>query len=262
MKSIKYAAYLLSLLFLIGFATSCSEDTEDVDAMPSLTFDATNSTSEITVGAKVIIKATVVASAKLEKIEVLLNNAVKATKTSGFKSSTGDDYTFEYQSEASDAGKSLTFTVKVTDKKNRSNSKDFVVTVKPATTPLSADVNFEFKRLCGAAATGLDTYGLTWTSNSNDGFVVMKKGADKFVELAATDYAAITTKEALKAKVDAGTDITGEYKKVKTDATADYNLVIATKKGDVYYILNIKKATVSTCDGGGTTISITGVSKS
>jgi hypothetical protein len=259
MKTKKYFAYVLSLLFLIGFTTSCGEDSEEVDTLPTLT-DAGSST-EITVGAKANIKASVIANSKIEKIEVLLNNATKTTKTSGFTNTTSDNFVYEYQSETADAGKTLTFSVKVTDKKGKFTSKDFAVTVKAATTDLSAEADFTWIREGGAAGTGLTAFGLSWTENTSS-VAIIKKGAKKLVKLTGAQYTSITTKEGLKTAVDAAADVADIRDVSVTDANKTYtDLVIATvTNDDKYYILKINSSKVETGTAG-TKVTIAGKSK-
>jgi hypothetical protein len=259
MKAKKYFAYLLSLLFLIGFTTSCGDDTEEIEASPTVANNGSTS-GEVTVGAVINIKTLVVAKAKLSKIEVLLSNATLTSKTS-FLNSDSDNFTFDYTTVAADAGKTLTFTVRATDKKSQIGTLDISVTVKAATTPLSAEADFTWVREGGAAGTGLTTFGLSWTENTSS-VAIIKKGAKKLVKLTGAQYTSITTKEGLKTAVDAAADVADIRDVSVTDANKTYtDLVIATvTNDDKYYILKINSSKVESVTAG-TKITIMGKSK-
>jgi len=152
------------------------------------------------------------------------------------------------------------FLFQVTDKDDLTASQTVTVTVvdpTPVTNPLEAEMPVEWKRIGGAAGTGLETYGLTWTSNTTTAAII-KNGADRFVKLTTAEWTSITTKEALKTAVDAATNMT-QSEDISATKTQTYNLVYGTKKGDMYYMINITNGTVTT--GTSTTITITGKSK-
>lgn len=231
--------YLIMVLAVVPFFMSCSEDV----ALP-LTLDKNDLTLDVDQimrvkitqgngGYKVLTTDATIVTAKIEDESVVI--------------------------EAIGVG---TATVTVSDKESKSS----VINVKvkgeqgePEDTPLSATQAFEWKRSGAPAGTGLDKFGLAWTSNGLEGnFAIVKKdAATKFVQLTAADWSAITTKEALKDAVDKATGIT-EYKGVSATKTADYNDVLAVLNGDVYYIINVKRAVVVSISGGSTTITITG----
>lgn len=258
-KLFRQSLYLIAAL---AFFASCSDDAETpaptVKIMnpPAATID-TNGELTYTVEVK--------ADEKIEKIVITKKVGTSTnsvlTKTTDFYTNTSDILVYSYTVTETSGDVEFTFTV--TDKAGKVAAESHKITVTPAapvTTPLEAAQNFEFKRECGAAATGgLADFGLTWTENSATAAII-KNGADKLVVLTAADWAGISTKEDLKAKVDAATGVE-DYRGVSsTAATKDYDEVIATKKGDAYFILNVKKSTVVSCTSG-TTITITGQSK-
>jgi len=174
-------------------------------------------------------------------------------------------YIYIVDSSATD-GATITLTFTITDDgslaekdlADETTSKTYVITVEvvASTTDLSAEQDFEFKRVGGTAGTGLSTFGLAWTSNTASAAIVKRDSAIKLVVLAASDYTSITTQEALKAKVDSATAV-DDYQGVSSSSSGTYDDVIATINGSTYYMLHVTTGTVST-DSLGTTISIVG----
>lgn len=148
-----------------------------------------------------------------------------------------------------------TFTFTVTDKKGEFKSVSFIVTTENATTDLSAASAFTWER-CGGTGTGLDMFGLKWTSNTASSAIIMED-ADKLVILSASDWSSITTQEDLVDAVDNGTGVT-EYDGVSVTASGTYDDVLATKNGSNYYMLHVTSATVTAGQPCGTNIEITG----
>lgn len=62
--------------------------------------------------------------------------------------------------------------------------------------------------------------------------------------ITSAKFSQITTKERLKELIDAGTDV-DDYRKVDGYATRDYDDVLGTKVGDMYYLIHVTKGTVS-----------------
>ncbi|GJM60368.1 hypothetical protein [Persicobacter diffluens] len=141
--------------------------------------------------------------------------------------------------------------------KNGQKTTSVEFEVSPDETPLVED-DFAFVRV-GTNNPDLSEYGLVWESNTSEAAII-KKGADKFVELEASTYAEITSKEGLIAAVDAADDM-ADFRKISVEQSADYNLVIATKNGDKYYIMNITRGEVETGDAAGTKVTISGKAK-
>ena len=112
---------------------------------------------------------------------------------------------------------------------------------EPTGTALSAESNFVFRRVSQTDTSGLDQFGLTWTGNTGTPLaaIISKGTASKLVVLASTDWASITTKEALMAKVDSAVD-TAHFLGVDFDTPPNaFDLVIATISGGNYFILHI-----------------------
>jgi len=249
--------------------TSCSkdEDEEPQDLTPAITFQTGGDfiTSDVTIDQGDAIKIGVVCTSngisgkKLEsfRIYMIINDATQPN----IVDSTDIDattFTTAYEITFPDVLSGKLY-AEITDKDGQKKSVSFTVTVEEATTPLGAAEDLTWQRVAGAAGTGLDTFGLEWTSNGKAVNAQIEKaddGAEKFVLLTADEWDMIETIEDLTAKVEAGDDM-DMYEGISAEATADYDEVLAVKYNEVYYIIHITKATVET-SGSGTTITITG----
>ena len=145
----------------------------------------------------------------------------------------------------------------VNDATKSANTKKVIV-AKVKETPLTEAADFEWKRVGGSAGTGLEMFGLTWTINKSTMInAIIRKDADKFVELAPEQWTTITNLEALVEAVDAAEDM-AEWNKISAEvASKSYDLCLATIKEGKYFLIHITNSTVSVGDVG-TTISITG----
>ncbi len=148
------------------------------------------------------------------------------------------------------------YTFTVTDKDGNSKSVSFEVTVASGSNPLSSASTFQWKRVGSAAATGLDQFGLKWTTNSASSAIVKKDASTKMVMLSAGQWTSLTTDVELAAAITAGTDMT-EYTGVSVTANNTYDDVLGVLNNGVYYLLHVTKGTVTT-GGSGTTITIDG----
>ncbi len=263
----KKLSYLLGLFLVAGaMFTSCSDEGTDEpkELKPVISFKTggTFISSDVTINEGESIDVGVIcttnsnSNAKLNNVKIytIVNNVAQAAII---------DSTIN--TSAFDANYSITFIdaftgklyAEVTDKDGQKNNVSFNITVEVATTPLDAEADFTWQRVGGAAATGLDMFGLKWTSNGKPVYAEIKKDlASKFVQLTPAQWTSITTKEDLAAAVDAGTDIL-EYSGVSADASGTYDDVLATKYNDEYFIIHVTAATVEVI-GSGTTITITG----
>jgi hypothetical protein len=149
---------------------------------------------------------------------------------------------------------SYTFTV--TDKDGNTKSVSFEVTVEAGSTPLSAAKTFEWKRVGGAAGTGLAQFGLEWTQNSGSSAIVKQDASTKMVQLTSGEWSSITTDVELAAAVDGGTDI-ADYRGVSATANGTYDDVLGVAYNGDYFLIHVTKGTVTT-GGSGTTITIDG----
>ncbi|MDR0429087.1 MAG: hypothetical protein LBH58_01225 [Tannerellaceae bacterium] len=132
----------------------------------------------------------------------------------------------------------------------------------PVVEYLSAPVDFFWERVGGKEGTGLNKFGLEWTSNTSTAAIIKTHSETKMVVLASGDWDAIKTKEQLKEAVDNGTDV-DRYENVSSSAASkEYDDVLAVDvngKGE-YYIIHITSSSVSSI-AEGTLITINGQSK-
>lgn len=257
---------LLSIIACLSFFTSCETDQleELLNNGPEITFKAKEgyTVDDVTVetGQEIKFSWEVVATVeKLASFTIRENNQ----DLEGFPKDKIDrnEYQDEYITAFAEAG-TYTLAFIATDKAGKANTEQITITVEEPvapTTPL-ADANaFEWVREGSNEGTGLDQFGLAWTSNTST-HAVIKKGADKFVELTKEDWTKITTKEALKEAVDKATSL-DKIEKVSVEKNEDYDIVLATQKGDDYFLIHVIKGTVTSGNNGSTKIIITGESK-
>ena len=136
----------------------------------------------------------------------------------------------------------------VAENKNAQADAEYTINI---TAPSFTEGTFEWVRE-GSNRTGLDTYGLQWTSNAKVIQAVIKplEGAKLYI-LEAADYAA-TSLSAITFPAEAT-----QYKSVSCEANGDYNDVIATVYNGKTYVMNVTKGTVTT-SAAGTKVTITG----
>ncbi|TAJ10110.1 hypothetical protein DMA11_19480 [Marinilabiliaceae bacterium JC017] len=255
------------LMASVAFFTSCTEEVEDLlNPGPQITFKAVDGykTGDATVKVNEEVKFSwevKATSAKLASFTIRMDNA----DLDGFpKEKFGrDDYEDELTKIFDKAGE-FTLVFIATDKDGKQTRKDVKITVEAVATPLAEAKAFEWKREGSKDATGLDVYGLSWTSNlklDDDKYhAIIKKGADKLVVLKAEDWESITTKEALKAAVDEATGV-DKWVDAFADRNGDYDTVLATQKEEAYFLIHIKKGTVEKGDNNISIVTITGESK-
>ncbi|MCB0804530.1 MAG: hypothetical protein KDC05_01955 [Bacteroidales bacterium] len=263
----KKLSYLLGLLVFAGVIfTSCSDDDDDEpqNLKPTVTFQTgtgyTSSDVEIMAGDS--IKIGVVANensnsgANLTNIRIymivanvpqndIFNEDINESSYSG-------DFTITFPDVVEG-----TLYVEVTDKDGEKNNASFKVTVNPNTTELGAATDLEWKRVGGAVATGLDMFGLKWTSNGKKTDAqITKDGADKFVMLEPADWTDLATVEGLMEAISAGTDME-EYTGISATASGDYDEVLGVLYNETYYLIHLTHAEV-VVETSGTTITIDG----
>ena len=263
----KKLSFLLALIATAGILfTSCSKDesTTPENLQPTITFktgsgltssDVTlNQGESITIG--ILATANSNSGAKLNRVKVYMiveNNTLPSTIDTTFNESSFDaNYTITFTDVLT--GKLY---AEVTDKDGQMNKVSFNVTVNAATTPLGSAQDLTWERVGSAAGTGLNMFGLKWTSNGKAvNAKIQKDGADKFVQLAASTWTSIETMEDLMAAVADGTDM-DTYIGISAEASNDYDDVLAVQYGTDYFIIHLTHANVTTGTSG-TTITITG----
>lgn len=263
----KKLSYLLGLL-LVGslIFTSCSDDddTEPVDLSPSIVFTEGGEDVEVVVGDTVRFSVECASNStsgkKLDKFRIymIIDNIEYPTEVN-LTDIDENELTLDITNPIDYAFEGRLY-CEITDVDGESNSVSFNIISEEATTPLEGEEDLEWKRVGGTAGTGLDMFGLKWTSNVKEVMAVIQKdGADKLVQLAAEDWANITTKEDLMAAIEAAEDL-GDYgyRGVSAEANGTYDDVLAVKFNNEYFIIHIAEGTVEVGTQG-TTITITGM---
>ncbi|NQX81461.1 MAG: hypothetical protein HRT66_05640 [Flavobacteriaceae bacterium] len=262
------------VLVISQLFVSCESDELLADATISFSTSGTVSgDAEIAPGQEFTIELTAKKGDDNMEYFTLKRDAdnIPAYTITGFKSSDGTERPVELKKDDEDL---FSITITMTSEVNVGDYEYFftvldkdenvlaensiTLTVKEPTTSLAEAIDFEFKRIAGADATGMEVYGLAWTTNSETSAII-KKDADKLVILSLENWNDITTQEALKLAVDNANGL-DTFEDVSATASSSTNYVIATKKDDSYYILKILNSTVTTSEAG-TTITISGQSK-
>ncbi|NPD44132.1 MULTISPECIES: hypothetical protein [unclassified Lentimicrobium] len=268
MKKFKF---ILLFVAALGMGlTSCSKDDDEtpVDVTPNIDFKGGNeyisADAVVTAGQDFTIGITASSNAnsgkklKSVKYTVTSNNVVVLEFDSVFNETS---YNLDYVFNMSDPGAGV-FKFVVTDKDDQTNTISLTVTAESADTPLGVAEDTYFERVGGAAGTGLDGFGLKWTSNVERATyaVLAKDAATKLVQLTAAEWTSITTVEALTAAVDAAADM-ADFRGISTSADGDYDDVLGVIYNGEYYMIHLTSATVAVDAVNGTTVKIYGQSK-
>ncbi len=272
MKKIKLFA--LGLLGASMFLTSCADD-EDEDGlapalnMVELTTGATGGDITIAEGeALVFTWDSRKGDSDLETFDVVTQgiNSPSSVPTSNqgndfpYDIANADDETYidtlVFPNAGLAVGGPTNYTFTVTDRDGLTTEVSFNVTVESGSTALSSPQAFTWTRVGGQAGTGLDQFGLAWTSNTATSAIVTTGSNTTMVQLSAADFAGITTQQELAAAISGGTAIT-EYTGVSATASGTYDDVLAVNNDGDLYLLQVQSADVTT-GGQGTTITIDG----
>jgi len=131
----------------------------------------------------------------------------------------------------------------------------------PVGSPLTT-ASFTWERSGTSAGTGVSDYGLSWTSNTASNATITAASGTKLVNLTTANWTGITTKEDLAAAIDGAASIS-QYTNVSVTSNQLYTDVLGVKTaGGVYYMINVTKSTVTSDAIKGTTITVTGQTKS
>ncbi|MFA9389075.1 MAG: hypothetical protein ACERKD_04680 [Prolixibacteraceae bacterium] len=147
----------------------------------------------------------------------------------------------------------ISFTV--VDKNKQTTVKKYIL-AKSKATPLTEAADLTWERKGGTAATGLDMFGLTWTSNTATSAII-KKGAEKFVQLEAATWMTIDSKETLMEAIDTAENM-DQYEGISSTENKTHDITLGTIKEGTYYLIHITNSTVSVDAVVGTTITIVG----
>lgn len=246
------------LMAVVGIFASCVEDPVSEEA-PTITVSSPTADSiDIFIGDSIDFTIALSSENGLTKFKAMTTSEIGIEITNSdltFDGTNNESVTVKVKvtESASEGNVNLTFVVE-DGQKSANAIKTLVISKKE--TPLSEATGFEWERVAGAAATGLEKFGLTWTDNTSASAVI-KKGADKFVELSADAWTNITSLEALTAAVDAAEDME-RWEKISVQASDSYDLTLGTKVENSYFLIHITNATVTADQTIGTTITIVG----
>ncbi len=254
-KAIKFLPVIA--IALTGLFTACDggliEDTPPTVSVNSPSTD----TTEVFIGDSIDFTVSLSSANGLASLStVTSSSSVSLSNGSHTFAGTANETVTVTATVGSDAndGDIITVTFTVTDEVKQASEQKYIKAVRKDT-PLSEAKAFEWKRVGGADATGLATFGLTWTSNSAE-YAIIKKGSDKFVELDAATWASLTSLEAMKAAVDAANDME-RWEKVSAQASKTYDYVLATIVSGKYFLIHVTNSTISVSDVG-STITVSG----
>jgi hypothetical protein len=250
----------LSLLVAVaaGTFTSCIDDVIDTNPPVISITSPLADTVEVVIGETVDFVLDLSSGNDLVSFQALTSNS-GVELTNGSQSFTGITeqaiIVNATLTEAVVAGTVIEINFILADAQKQTTAKKYIL-AKANTTPLSEAKDFKWERVGGTAATGLDQFGLTWTSNTGTSAVI-KKGADKFVELNPEDWTSFTTLEDIVAAIDAATDM-DRWEKISAQASQSYDLTLGTIKDSKYYLIHVVDGKVTTDATVGTTIVISG----
>ncbi|HNW51816.1 MAG TPA: hypothetical protein PKH79_12090 [Prolixibacteraceae bacterium] len=251
--------YAVLIFVAMGIFSSCTPEATDPTAPTITVTQPTADTTAVFIGESVDFQVSLTSENGLKSFKAMSSAAgveiTNGEKTFSGSSSESVTVNVKVTSEVA-AGTAIEITFVVEDSELSANTKKVVV-AKAKLTPLSAATDFTWERIGGTAAVGLTDFGLSWTSNGADGkFAIIKKDADKFVLLDAAQWTTITNLEALKAAIDAATNM-DSWKGVSAEASNTYDFTLGSIKGGTYYLIHITKGVVNV-ETAGAHITITG----
>lgn len=250
---------MLAMLFVsvAGFFTSCIDDVVN-DEGPVITVSSPASDSiDIFIGDSVDFSIALSAENGLTNFKAMVSATGIELSNSNltFNDTNNESVTVTAKVTEIAAVGNATVTFVVEDGLKSANETKVLVISKNET-PLSEAADFEWKRVGGNDATGLEQFGLTWTENTSTSAVI-KKGADKFVELAAENWTGLSSVETLAEAIEAADDM-DRWEKISAEESKTYDLTLGTKVETTYYLIHITNATVATDAVAGTTITVIG----
>lgn len=241
-ETIKLFVVLTALT--MGFFTSCVPDPTDPTA-PAISITApTADTTIVFIGDSINFEISLSSNNGLKSLSTLTSDG-GVTLTNGSLTFAGSSYeTAIVTATITDAvapGTEITVTFTVIDGELQTSVKKVIV-AEANVTPLSEAKDFTWVRIAGAAGINLDQFGLSWKSNTETSAII-KKAADKFVELDAAQWLSLTNLEGLKEAIDAANDMT-QWDGVSVSlASKTYDVVLGTIKDGTYYLIHVTQST-------------------
>ncbi len=230
---------------------------------PKITIDFNRSSDgKYFVGDTLIFDVEVVSQSQseLSKIEIAIDDNLRKEYFLAGNSVQTFDFKYEYVIPENYKGRGFFFNV-IAKTEEAETGSSVLVDVEDFI-PISEEADFEFQRIGGNIATGLDKFGLSWTQNNSNLKAIIKTiSTTKMIVLDASKFDSITTQEELKEEVD-NADAIQEFTGVSVDQTmVNYDFVIATEVEGKYYLLNITSSTARVNSTSGVTATIYGVYK-
>ena len=185
----------------------------------------------------------------------------------------GTEYTFEQvlnfgltnTEESRELVAKAVFTATITDVDGKMNSTTINLNINQPAVELEPK-DFSWLRKGSAPGTGVEEYGIEWTSNVKLVNAVLKPvaGAKMYI-LTREDWDAITTDVEKAAFFSDGANEISDFRGVSANQSDDYDYVIATLYNGEYHLIHITHADVQAIYNEGTyvrtDITITGQSK-
>jgi len=211
------------------------------------------------------------ASLKITFEEVYGEETYTSDTTIDLTGMTSYDFSeFLFKQEEREIIGSVTITAVVTDINNQFNTAVIAFKFDQPAQPLIGNT-IEWVRngsnVEAATAAALKAIGLEWTGSYKDVMatirVLQNEDVDMFI-CPGDDYETITT-DVEKFAYFVNLAETGEsvdrYRNINTNASADYNDMLAVRYGDIYTLIHITHATINYIPGVQTDITITGEMK-
>ena len=256
----KLALALVCLISVAFFASCTPEGQPTISVLPGEEYvhdgDMINVNQEFNIG--FAMSSSLETGSELASLTVVIDD-----ETFEVVDLEGTEYTYErtvalnYE-ETRDDMTNLVIVATVTDVLGQSASVTMTLVIDE-TQELVAEA-FEWKRDGSTPGTGLEAFGLEWTSNIKEVHAVIKaiNNDVELYEIPAEKWAEVTTqpeKAALFGEGGVAAPIC-TYNGVSAETGKEYNDVIATRYNGEYYLIHITKGEV-TYDGA-THITITG----
>lgn len=256
----KLALALVCLISVAFFASCTPEGQPTINVLPGDEYvhdgDIINVNEEFNIG--FTMASSIETGSQLASFTLVIDDETFETVTLE-----GTEYTFERTLalntvDTRDDIDNLVITGTVTDVLGQSASVTMTLILDETQELIVED--FEWKRDGSNPGTGLETFGLAWTSNVKEVHAVIqpKDKSVKLYQIPAEKWAEVTTQpEKVALFADGGVAVEiDNYKGVSAEAPHEYNDVIATLYNNEYYLIHITKGEV-TYDNA-THITITG----
>ena len=224
---------------------------------------ATGATESVKIGDEVDVEINYTAAGEIKEIQLAIGEDENTETITTFTTATTHKIVKTLKAEF-DAKKNIVIATKITDKQSPAKDATFTFTISVEENELEED-DFEWRRIGGAAGTGLAAFGLAWTQNSSalEAIIVPLVSTELYRFDDASVYDKVTTKEGLVKLFDDNIGVKiNDFRGVSASAASKtYDIVLGTKvkvgSEYEYYLLHITNSTVSTATSG-TTIVVTG----